>query len=102
MWTVQNFVLVGSVRMHIDVHAGVSAAPLAERQRSCFKQAKAEAAARVHYHICILLFFLKICEGAAYVQEHHIKLLTHLQVPQAFIRIIKRLPGSLGSLCRSA
>lgn len=101
MWTVRNVCLVGSVLMHIDVHAGVSAAPLAARQRSCFKQAKAETAARVHTRICIFLFF-EIREGAAYVQEHHIKLLTHLQVPRAFIRIIKRLPGSLGSFRRSA
>lgn len=38
MWTVQNFFLVGSVLMHIDVHAGVSAAPLAARQRSRRRQ----------------------------------------------------------------
>lgn len=93
--------------MHIDAHAGVSAA-----QPSTFgststillkTQAKGETAARVRAVFAFyFIYFFNIRGGAAYVQEHHIKSLTNLQVPQAFIRIIKRLAGSLRSLRRSA
>lgn len=95
--------------MHIDARAGVSAAqPSTFGSTSAIllkTQAKRETAARVRTVFAFyffFFFFFNIRGGAAYVQEHHIKLLTNLQVPQAFIRIIKRLPGSLRSLRRSA
>lgn len=89
--------------MHIDARAAVSAAqPSTFGSTSAIllkTQAQRETAARVRTTFAsYFIYFFNIREGAAYVQERHIKLLTNLQVPQAFIRIIKRLPGSLRSL----